>query len=129
MLVELQLDNDDFSFLLSEVPFDIDNEETWTEGLISVAKLFYNFVEDLVKKGLIDSLELESLKTKAYTKNLFPATDYPAIANRRTDNMGNSSLKRYRAKAINFDGTDIYVSTQFFNSDRDAVIDWYRRHL
>lgn len=129
LLVELQLDNDDFSFLLSEVPFDIDNEETWTEGLISVAKLFYNFVEDLVKKGLIDSLELESLKTKAYTKNLFPATDYPAIANRRTDNMGNSSLKRYRAKAINFDGTDIYVSTQFFNSDRDAVIDWYRRHL
>ena len=72
---------------------------------------------------------LENLKTKEYTKNLFQATDYPAIANNRTDNMGNSLQKRYRAKAINFNGTDIYVSTQFFDSDRDAVIDWYRSHL
>lgn len=129
LLAKLQLDTDDFSFSLSEVPFDIDNEDTWVEGLIPVAKLFYNFVENLVEKGLIDSAELENLKTKEYTKNLFQATDYPAIANNRTDNMGNSLQKRYRAKAINFNGTDIYVSTQFFDSDRDAVIDWYRSHL
>ena len=129
LLAKLQLDTDDFSFSLSEVPFDIDNEDTWVEGLIPVAKLFYNFVENLVEKGLIDSAELENLKTKEYTKNLFQATDYPAIANSRTDNMGNSLQKRYRAKAINFNGTDIYVSTQFFDSDRDAVIDWYRSHL
>lgn len=129
LLAKLQLDTDDFSFSLSEVPFDIDNEDTWAEGLIPVAKLFYNFVENLVEKGLIDSAELENLKTKEYTKNLFQATDYPAIANSRTDNMGNSLQKRYRAKAINFNGTDIYVSTQFFDSDRDAVIDWYRSHL
>lgn len=44
-------------------------------------------------------------------------------------NMGNSLQKRYRAKAINFNGSEIYVSTQFFDSDRDAVIDWYRSHL
>lgn len=129
LLAKLQLDIDDFSFSLSEVPFDIDNEDTWAEGLIPVAKLFYNFVEDLIKKGLIGSTELESLKTKEYTKQLFKATDYPAIANSRTDNMGNSLQKRYRAKFINFNGTEIYVSTQFFDSDRDAVIDWYRRHL
>ena len=129
LLAKLQLDTDDFSFSLSGVPFDIDNEDTWAEGLIPVAKLFYNFVEDLVKKGLIGSTELESLKTKEYTKQLFKATDYPAIANSRTDNMGNSLQKRYRTKSINFNGTEIYVSTQFFDSDRDAVIDWYRRHL
>ena len=128
LLAKLQLDTDDFSFSLSEVPFDIDNEDTWAEGLIPVAKLFYNFVEDLVKKELIDSTELESLKTKEYTKQLFKATDYPAIANSRTDNMGNSLQKRYRAKSIDFNGTEIYVSTQFFDSDRDAVIDWYKSH-
>ena len=123
------MDTDDFSFSLSEVPFDIDNEDTWAEGLIPVAKLFYNFTEDLVNKGLIDSAELESLKTKEYTKKLFKATDYPAIANSRTDNMGNSLQKRYRAKSIKFNGAEIYISTQFFESDRDAVIDWYRSHL
>ena len=50
LLAKLQLDTDDFSFSLSEVPFDIDNEDTWAEGLIPVAKLFYNFTEDLVNK-------------------------------------------------------------------------------
>jgi len=34
------LDTDDFSFSLSEVTFDIDNEDTWAEGLIPVAKFF-----------------------------------------------------------------------------------------
>lgn len=105
------------------------DKEFREEGLIPVAKLFYNFVENLVEKELIDSAELENLKTKEYTKKLFQATDYPTIANNRTDNMGNSLQKRYRAKAINFNGSEIYVSTQFFDSDRDAVIDWYRSHL
>lgn len=38
-------------------------------------------------------------------------------------------LLTYFVKAINFNGSEIYVSTQFFDSDRDAVIDWYRSHL
>ena len=44
-------------------------------------------------------------------------------------NMGNSNQKRYRAKEIKFNGTDIFVSTQFFDADRDAVIEWYKCHL
>lgn len=129
LLEKMQLDVDDFSFSLSEIPFDIDNEDTWAEGMIPVAKLFYNFMENLLKKSLISSDEIENLKSKEYTKRLFPATDYPAIANSRTDNMGNSTQKRYRAKPVAFNGGDIYVSTQFFDSDRDNVIEWYRNHL
>ena len=129
LLEKMQLDVDDFSFSLSEMPFDIDNEDTWVEGMIPVAKLFYNFMEDLVKKSLVSSNEMENLKSKEYTKRLFPATDYPALANSRTDNMGNSNQKRYRAKPIVFNGENVYVSTQFFNSDREDVIDWYRNHL
>lgn len=129
LLEKMQLDVDDFSFSLSEMPFDIDNEDTWVEGMIPVAKLFYNFMEDLVKKSLMSSNEMENLKSKEYTKRLFPATDYPALANSRTDNMGISNQKRYRAKPIVFNGENVYVSTQFFNSDREAVIDWYKNHL
>lgn len=129
LLTKMQLDVDDFSFSLSEMPFDIDNEDTWVEGMIPVAKLFYNFMEDLVKKSLMSSNEMENLKSKEYTKRLFQATDYPALANSRTDNMGNSNQKRYRAKPIVFNGENVYVSTQFFNSDREAVIDWYKNHL
>ena len=129
LLEKMQLDVEDFSFSLSEIPFDIDNEDTWVEGMIPVAKLFYNFMEDLVKKSLMSSNEMEYLKSKEYTKRLFQATDYPALANSRTDNMGKSNQKRYRTKPIVFNGGNVYVSTQFFNSDRDAVIEWYKNHL
>lgn len=128
LLSKMNLDTEDFSFSLAEVPFDINDESTWGEGLIPVAKLFYYFVEDLVSKSNIAAEEVENLKTKEYTKSLFHATDYPAIANNRNDNMGNSTQKRYRAKALSFNGIDIYISTQFFDSDRDAVIEWYKSH-
>lgn len=129
LLVKMQLDAEDFSFSLAEIPFDINNEDTWTEGMIPVARLFYYLVEDLMSKSLIDGSEVESLKSKEYTKGLFQATDYPAFANSRSDNMGNSTQKRYRAKPINYASKDVYVSTQFFDSDRDAVIEWYKNHL
>ncbi len=129
LLLKMNLDSEDFSFSLSEIPFNINDESTWGEGLIPVAKLFYNLVEDLVAKSMITVEEMEKLKTKEYTKSLFQATDYPAVANARSDNMGNSTQKRYRAKALSFNGVDIYISTQFFDSDRDAVIEWYKEHI
>ncbi len=64
-----------------------------------------------------------------YERIILMLTDYPALADNRTDNMGNSIQKRYRVKPIRFNGMDIFVSTQFFDSDRDAVIAWYKSHL
>lgn len=129
LLSKMNLDIDDFSFSLSKAPFDIDDENTWSEGMLPVAKLFYNLVEDLISKSKITTAEIEKLKTKEYTKSLFKATDYPAFADNVTDYMGNSSHKRYRAKELHFNDKDIYVSTQFFESDREAVISWYKEHL
>lgn len=69
LLLKMELDSEDFSFSLSEVPFDINNEDTWIEGMIPVAKLFYNLIEDLISKSKITVTEIEQLKTKEYTKN------------------------------------------------------------
>ncbi len=129
LLLKMSLDTEDFSFSLSEIPFDINDEDTWLEGVIPVAKLFYNLIENLVTTSNISSDEIEKLRTKEYTKSLFQLTDYPAIANNRSDNMGNSTQKRYIAKALNFEGVDFYISTQFFDSDRDAISEWYKEHL
>lgn len=128
ILLQMELEPDEFTFTLSEVPFDINDESTWAEGMIPVAKLFFNLVNDLIERDLLTENEVEKLKTKEYTKSLFPATDYPAIANKRTDNMGNSTQKRYRAKTVSYKGTDIYISTQFFDSDREEIIKWYKEH-
>ena len=114
---------------LSDTLFDIDDENTWSEGFVPVGKLFYNLMEDLINKSKITKAELEELKTKEYTKSLFRGTDYPAVANHRADNIGNSACKRYRAKPLRFDDTDIYISTQFSETSRDAVIEWYKGHL
>lgn len=129
LLEKMNLDIDDFSFSLSEAPFDVNDENTWSEGMLSVAKLFYNLIEELIKQTKITEKEIEQLKTKEYTKSIFRATDYPAVANNRTDNMGNSLQKRYRAKELQFNGKNIYISTQFFEIDRNAVIEWYKAHL
>ena len=60
---------DDFSSSLSEVSFNINEEITWLEGLLLVAKLFYNLFEDLVNRDRITADEVEKLKTREYTKN------------------------------------------------------------
>ena len=129
LMDKMELETEDFSFSLSKVPFNINDESTWEEGNIPVAKLFFNLVEELLAKEKITSTEIEQLKTKEYTKGLFKNTDYPAIANSRSDNMGNSTQKRYRAKSLKFNNIEIFISTQFFDSDRDAVIEWYKNHL
>lgn len=129
LLLKMELDIDDFSFSLSEAPFSINDESTWMEGMLPVAKLFYNLLEDLIVKSKIDSTEIDKLKTKDYTKSVFKATDYPAIANSVEDNKGNSNNKRYRIKELIFNNSAIYISTQFFESDRDSVIEWYKNHL
>lgn len=129
LLLKMGLEVEDFSFALAEAPFSIRNENTWLEGMISVAKLFYNLIDDLIKNSKIDPIEIENLKTVEYTKSLFKSTSYPAIANNVEDNMGNSGNKRYRRKELYFNNSTIYISTQFYEADREAVIDWYKSHL
>lgn len=128
LLIKMGIDIDKFSFELSEEVFDINDEASWGEGFIPVAKLYYNLVENLIISSKISSDEIEKLKTKEYTKSLFPLTDYPAIANNINDNKGNSTHKRYRSQSLNFNGVEIYISTQFFENDRDAIIEWYKKH-
>lgn len=82
----------------------------------------------MIALSKISSDEIEKLKTKEYTKSLFSLTDYPAIANNINDNMGNSTRKRYRSQSLNFNGVEIYISTQFFENDREAIIEWYKKH-
>lgn len=129
LILKMGLDTDDFSYILSEKSFNINDEETWSEFFVSVAKLFYNLVGDLIENGKLTVSEVETLKTKESTKKLFKSSDYPAFADSRTDNMGNSSHIRYRKNPLEYNGKPLYVSTQLFESDRDAVKEWYKSHF
>lgn len=46
----MNLDTDDFRFSLLEVLFDINDEDTWAEEMLPVAKLFYYLMEEFIDK-------------------------------------------------------------------------------
>jgi len=65
----------------------------------------------LGNKGLIDSAELESLKTKEYTKKLFKPTDYQQVQIGKRI-IWEISFKEIRAKSLIL-GPEIYVQPSF----------------
>ena len=69
------------------------------------------------------------LKEKEYSKQLFSRTVYPILADHREDNRGNSNIIRYRKEPIVYQGKNIYFTTQWFASNRNDVISWYKKHL
>ena len=128
LIIYMKLDPEDFNVYLMDLPFNINDRKTWTGKGTKVAQLFYYFVEDLIKNDEIDKEEIEKLKTKEYSKDVFKNTSYPAVSEDRNAYMGSSKTVRYRSVPLNFKGEDIYISTQFFDSGRDSIIEWYERH-
>ena len=127
----MELDSDDVRLLIGDKPvkaaFDINDESTYSA--IKTRKLAYEMFGKLIHDGLISKEEVQSLRTKERTKELFRHTDYPALADRRDANKGNSSQIRYRKNPLIFEGKELYVTTQWFDDDRDAIVQWYRSHL
>ena len=127
----MQLDSNDIRLLIgnqsNKLTFKINDESTY--GALSTGKLAYELFKEVIRRGLISSDEVQQLKTKEYTKKLFGRTGYPALADRRDANKGNSSHIRYRKNPLIFDGKEIYVTTQFYEGERDEIIQWYKNHI
>ena len=49
MLVQMNFSREEFTFILAEIPFDIDDESTWAEEMLPAAKLFFNLVANLIE--------------------------------------------------------------------------------
>lgn len=121
----------DIRFLIQKMQdkseFNIYDETTYTN--VVVGKLAYELIAGLLKSNLIDADEVSRLKTKEYTKQLFSGVDYPVLADSRDSYKGNSSHVRYRKKPLVYGGKQIYVTTQWYEKNRDDVINWYKSHF
>jgi len=131
-LVEIyELDSNYIQFLVKmknkKTPFDIKNGETYST--LTVGQLAYEFFKELIKDNKISVEEIENLKNKVYTKGKFNKTDYPAVANNREDNRGGGSNIRYRKESLEIEGSEVYISTQWFEGNRKDLINWYKGHL
>lgn len=127
----MQLDSNDIRLLIGSKPhkpaFKVNDESTY--DALSTGKLAYELFKEVMRRGLVSIDEIQQLKTKEYTKKLFNRTDYPALADRRDANKGNSNHIRYRKNPLIFDGKEIYITTQFFEDERDEIIQWYKNHI
>ncbi len=97
--------------------------------MLTVGQLAYRLFEHLIEIDKISQEEIENFKDKAYTKSIFNRTDYPIIADDRLAYKGNSGTTRYRQSPLIFKGTEIYITTQWFEGNREDLINWYNNHL
>lgn len=107
--------------------FNINDESTY--GVLKVGSLAFELFKKVFELGNITDEEIEKLKEKDYSKQLFSRTDYPILADHREDNRGNSNVIRYRKEPIVYKGKNIYFTTQWFATNRNDVISWYKKHL
>lgn len=107
--------------------FNINDESTY--GMLKVGSLAFELFKKVFEIGNITDEEIEKLKGKEYSKQLFSKTDYPILADNREDNRGKSNVIRYRKEPIFYKGKNIYFTTQWFAGNRNDVIAWYRKHL
>lgn len=126
-----KMDSQDIRFLVQEKTgkskFEINDESTYVN--LTVGKLAFELFKYLIEIDAILEDEIEMLKTKEYTKQLFSHTDYPIIADSRDANKGNSKYIRYRKKSLTFMGKDIFITTQWFEGNRIDLVSWYKKHI
>ena len=107
--------------------FNINDESTYSS--LKIGALAYELFKKIFESGGISDEEIGKLKVKEYSKQLFSKTDYPILADNRDANMGNSNVIRYRKNPVVFNNKKIYITTQWFEDNRNDVISWYRKHL
>ena len=97
--------------------FNINDESTY--GVLKVGTLAFELFKKIFETGSITDEEIEKLKEKEYSKQLFSKTDYPILADNREDNRGKSNVIRYRKEPILYKGKNIYFTTQWFAGNRN----------
>lgn len=107
--------------------FNINDESTY--DVLNVGALAFELFKKIIEAGKITDEEVDKLKDKEYSKQLFSKTNYPILADNREDNRGKSNVIRYRKDPIIYKGKNIYFTTQWFAGNRNDVIAWYHKHL
>lgn len=108
--------------------FNINDESTYACPNIPVGQLAYKLFERLLEQGKITDDEIEKLKEREYSRQLFDKMNYPILAEKREYLRGNGKTFRYRADPIKYKGEDLFFTIQWYDDDRNNVIAWYKKH-
>lgn len=123
-----EIDASELSFLVSPnvSSFDINNESTYS--IPTTGQLAYELISYLITHNHLSDEEIGLMLTKEYARTQFKA-NYPILALSRSANMGNGTKYRYRKEPISRQGKDYFISTEWFESNRVDLVNWFKKHL
>lgn len=120
------IDCNDDNISLDENNFNIHDVNTYSTKKIGA--LAFILIKDLLMNSKLSKEEINSLMSKEYSHNLFSALYYPVLTFDR-EMYSNNGMKRFYKDGVNIDQKTYYISSEWFEEDRNALINWYLEHV
>ena len=137
MLSEYNISYEDLVFYIEERQsdtattiddeIDYNNVESFTGK--KIGNLAYLLIQYLLTNGKISDSELVDLQDKAYSHSIFGSLHYPVLATDRNAYSNDGNTQRSYKEGVTVNGTIYYISSQWFEDDRDNLINWYKKHI
>ena len=123
------LDYQDLKFLIK--PKQKENEtlnlaDEATYYNVTCGELAYQMFIYLLENNKLSQNEIDKLMTKDYTRETFKKVVYPVLALSREANRGDSKTFRYYKTPINVNGTNLFISSQWFDESREDLISYFK---
>ncbi|MDE6473708.1 MAG: DUF262 domain-containing HNH endonuclease family protein [Clostridia bacterium] len=136
MLSEYNISYEDLVFYIDEKQ----NDTTTTDNEIEynnvdsfngkkIGNLAYLLIRYLLVNDKISDSELIDLQDKTYSHSIFSELHYPVLATDRNAYSNGANVKRFYKDGVNVNGIMYYISSQWFENDRENLVDWYKRHI
>lgn len=94
-----------------------------------VGPLAYYLVRKLFAENRISPEEKEELYTREFLRKAnFKRVTYPVLAHTKFDNRSESPHIRYYATPILVNGEEVFVSHEWYEEAREALLKWYKSH-
>ncbi len=94
-----------------------------------IGPLAYLLIKDLLLNNKISELELVDLQDKAYSHSIFSELHYPVLSTDRNAYSNGGNNKRFYKDGVDVNGTVYFISSQWFENDRETLINWYKKHI
>lgn len=137
MLSEYNISFEDLVFYIEEKQNDTtninDNEiEYFNANSFNgkkIGNLAYLLIQYLLVNDRISDSELIDLQDKTYSHSIFSELHYPVLTTDRDAYSNGANVKRFYKNGVNVNGTMYYISSQWFEDDRENLINWYKMHI
>ena len=121
----LSLEHSEVSFTLDKA-FDINDISTYSNK--KVGNLAYTLLSYLLENYCLSQDEIDNLMDKTYSHELFVRLHYPVLSLTQ-DAFANGQTKRFYKDSIEITGIKYFISSQWFEEDRESLIKYYLDHL